>query len=150
MKKTLIALLMLAGVAHAADDTRKPLPLLPMMAAHQKQQMREHLVAVQDILLAANADDFAAVEKAAARIGYSPQMGQMCSHMGAAAPGFTDQALAFHHTADTIGEAAKRKDRPAVLAALGETLKTCNGCHATWRQEVVDEATWNRLTGAQH
>nr|MBP9088338.1 hypothetical protein [Kofleriaceae bacterium] len=33
-------------------DTRKPMPLLPMMANHQKQNMREHLEAVQGIMAA--------------------------------------------------------------------------------------------------
>ena len=93
-------------------------------------------------------DDMDGVTTAASRIGYSESMGQMCEHMGAAAPGFTERALDFHRTADTIGEAARRGDRPAVLTALDRTLQACVGCHATYRQEVVDEATWQRLTRA--
>ncbi|MFN7970926.1 MAG: cytochrome c [Acidobacteriota bacterium] len=129
-------------------DTRLPVPLLPMMASHQKQNMRDHLLAVQEITLALATDDFAAVERASGRIGYSEQMGQMCTHMGMGAPGFTEQALKFHHTADTIGEAARRRDRAAVMAALGATLQTCTSCHATFRQVVVDEPTWKRMTGS--
>jgi len=94
-------------------DTRIAVPLLPMMANHQKQNMRDHLVAVQEIVLAAASDDFDAVERAAGRMGYSEQMGQMCSHMGAGAPGFTEQALTFHHTADTIVTAARQLTAPA-------------------------------------
>jgi hypothetical protein len=127
-------------------DTRVPVPLLPMMANHQKQNMRDHLRAVQEIVLAAANDDFAAIEAAARRIGFSEQMGAMCTHMGAGAPGFTEQALAFHHTADTIGAAAHRHDRGAVMQALGTTLQACTGCHETFRQRVVDEATWSRFT----
>lgn len=127
-------------------DTRVAVPLLPMMANHQKQNMRDHLLAVQEIILAAASDDFAGVERAAGRMGYSEQMGQMCTHMGAGAPGFTEQALNFHHTADTITTAARQRDRAAVMRALGATLQTCTGCHAEFRQSVVDEATWNRLT----
>ncbi len=37
-------------------------------------------------------------------------MGAMCTHMGAGAPGFTEQALHFHHTADKIGDAARKHD----------------------------------------
>ena len=74
-------------------DSRRALPLPPMMANHQKQNMRDHLVAVQEIIAATVTADFAAVERAAGRIGYSEQMGQMCTHMGAAAPGFAEQAL---------------------------------------------------------
>jgi hypothetical protein len=127
-------------------DTRIAVPLLPMMANHQRQNMRDHLLAVQEIVVAAAAEDFAAVERAAGRIGYSEQMGQMCTHMGAGAPDFTVQALKFHHTADTITGAARQHDRVAVMQALGATLQTCTGCHATFRQSVVDAPTWSRLT----
>ena len=129
-------------------DSRTPVPLLPMMANHQKQNMRDHLVAVQEIVAALATDDFAAVEKAAGRIGYSEQMGAMCTHMGAGAEGFTPAALNFHHTADTIAVAARARDRAQVVTALGATLATCTSCHATYKQRVVDEATWTRLTGA--
>ncbi len=56
-------------------------------------------------------------------------------------------ALTFHRTADTIADAAQRGDRKAATAALAATLSTCVGCHAAYRQQVVDEATWQRLTG---
>ena len=132
----------------SATDGRQPLPLPATMAAHQKQNMREHLAAIQAIVSAVGRDDMDGVAKAAARLGYSEAMGQMCEHMGAAAPGFTPMALYFHHTADTIGDAARRGDRAGVLSALDRTLQTCVGCHATYRQEVVDEETWKRLTAA--
>src|SRR3990170_5823543 len=84
-----------ASAADALDrmDTRAPVPLLPMMANHQKQNMRDHLVAVQEIVAAIAQGDFAGIERAVGRIGYSEQVGQMCEHMGAGAPGFTEMAL---------------------------------------------------------
>lgn len=129
-----------------AMDSRAPVPLLPMMADHQKRNMRDHLLAVQEIVAALAADDFAAIERSAGRIGYSEQMGQMCEHMGAGAPSFTQQALAFHHTADTILDAARKQDPAGVLRALSSTLQTCTACHAAFRQRVVDEGTWQDLT----
>lgn len=145
-----------APAAAAADpvasleklDGRRAVPLLPMMANHQKQNMRDHLLAVQEIIAALASDDFAAIERAAGRIGYSEQMGQMCTHMGAGAPGFTEQALAFHHTADRIALAAKKKDKAQVLVELDATLQTCTACHAQWRQQLVDEAAWQRATAS--
>jgi cytochrome c556 len=137
-----------AMMPQSAGDTRKPVPLPAMMAEHQKQNMREHLAAVQAIVAAIGHDDMEGVAKATERIGYSEAMGQMCEHMGAAAPGFTAMALNFHHTADTIGDAARRGDRAGVLSALARTLQTCVDCHATYRQEVVDEETWKKLTAA--
>jgi hypothetical protein len=127
-------------------DTRVPVPLLPHMAQHQKENMREHLLAVRDIALAAARSDFAAVEQASGKLGLSPAMERMCSHMGRGAPGFTDQALAFHRSADEIAAAARKHSSPAVMKALGATLQLCTGCHATFRQKVVDEDTWRRLT----
>jgi hypothetical protein len=120
-------------------DTRVPVPLLPMMANHQKQNMRDHLVAVQEIVSALANEDFGAIERAAGRIGYSEQMGNMCTHMGAAAPGFTEQALNFHHTADRIADAARQLDRTRVLTELSSTLQTCTSCHAVWKQQIVAE-----------
>jgi hypothetical protein len=103
---------------------------------------------VQDIVLGVAAEDFPAVEKAAARIGTSPHMAQMCNHMGSGAPGFTEQAMAFHRTADAIAPAAARKDGKAVMAALGQTLQACTGCHETWKQSVVDDAAWTAASRA--
>ena len=118
-------------------DVRKPVPLLPVMAHHQKQSMREHLEAVQQIVAALAIDDFAGAEKAAKRIGFSESMGRMCEHLGAGAPGFTEHALAFHHTADGISLAAARRDKPGVLAALSATLSACTTCHASYKQQLV-------------
>jgi cytochrome c556 len=129
-------------------DERAPVPLLPMMANHQKAEMRDHLAAVQEIVAALATEDYPGIEQAAARIGSSEQTGQMCTHMGAAASDFTEQALAFHRTADGIAAAARDRDRTRVLAELGTTMRACTSCHATWKQQVVDEATWDRLTSS--
>ena len=130
----------------STSDARQPLPLLPHMAEHQRQNMRDHLAAIQEIIATFSNNDFAGVEHAASRIGYSEEMAQMCNHMGAGAPGFTDMAIHFHRTADTIGAAAKQRDAGATLKAVNATLQTCVSCHATYRQEIVDEATWEKIT----
>ena len=127
-------------------DTRVPIPLVPMMANHQKQEMRDHLAAVGEIVVALGSDDFAALERAASRIGFSEPMGQMCAQVGAGAKGFTEQALGFHHAADRIAAAARDRDRVRVLGELGATLQSCVACHAVWKQQAVDEPTWGRLT----
>lgn len=127
-------------------DLRAAVPLLPMMAHHQKQNMRDHLVAVQEIAAALARADFVGIEAAAARIGFSEQMGQMCTHMGAGAPGFAQQAIEFHQTADRVTAAARARDAGLVLAEFAATLQTCTSCHAVWKQQVVDEPTWQRLT----
>jgi len=126
-------------------DTRASLPLLPMMAQHQKQNMRDHLLAVQEIVAAVATNDFAGVAQAARRIGTSDSMQQMCTHMGAGARGFTEQALAFHQSADRITAAARDQARDRVLTELATTLQACTSCHATWKQKLVDESSWQHL-----
>jgi len=32
------------------------------------------------------------------------------------------------------------------LNAASATMQTCVGCHATYRQQIVDDATWNEVT----
>jgi cytochrome c556 len=107
------------------------------MAQHQKQNMRDHLEAVHDVVAAAALSDFQKVAVAAKRLGFSETTGRMCEHMGAAAPGFTEQALSFHHSADEIAVAAEKRDGAAVLAALSRTLSACTNCHATYKQQLV-------------
>jgi cytochrome c' len=111
-------------------------PLPPMMIAHQREQMRQHLESVQGIIAGLAAEDFDAVAAAADGIGPSPAMAAQCKHMGGGVAGFTEAALHFHETAGEIGAAAKRRDRAGVTAALGATLKECTACHATYRQVV--------------
>jgi hypothetical protein len=136
--------------ALAAMDTRRPVPLQPMMAWHQKQNMMEHLVAIQRITDGLAREDWDEVAAASALIESSPQMQQMCQHMGAGAEGFTELALDFHRRADAIGVAAREHDGPGVLNATSSTLQACTGCHATYRQEIVDAETWQTRTGSAH
>jgi hypothetical protein len=134
----------------AAIDQRKPVPLQPMMAWHQKQNMMEHLVAIQRITDGLARQDWPAIARASALIETSPQMQQMCQHMGAGAEGFSELALDFHRRADAIGEAARAEDGAAVLRATAHTLEACTACHAAFRQDVVDAATWQARTGQAH
>lgn len=128
-------------------DGRTPVPLLPMMAKHQKQNMRNHLVAIQKITAGIGAEDFEAIRKAAEPIGSSPEMKQMCRHMGAGAEGFTRRALEFHEKADGIIASAKSEDMAGVLDSLTATLQTCTSCHAEYKQKVVSPKTWQKKTG---
>lgn len=133
-----------------ALDPRTPVPLQPMMAWHQKQSMMEHLVAIQRITDGLAREDWDEVARASSLIETSADMQQMCRHMGAGAEGFTELALDFHRRADAIGVAARGHDGPAALRATSNTLQACTACHAAFRQEVVDGATWQLRSGSDH
>jgi cytochrome c556 len=123
-------------------DKRTPVPLIPHMANHQKQNMREHLESVQEIIAGLMKTDYKAVETAASKMGLTPEMQQMCQRMGAGAAGFSEKAIQFHKSADQIAAFARKKDQKGVLNSLNRTLTQCTSCHATYRQQVVDEATY--------
>jgi hypothetical protein len=129
-----------------ATDKRKPLPLLEFMAEHQKKNMREHLEAIRDIVGGFVKKDFKVIKEASLRLGSSPQMNMMCDHMGQGAPGFTPMALQMHRNADQIVAAADKKDFGAVVLATEKTLQSCTTCHANYKQQIVSEAEWNKLT----
>lgn len=95
-------------------DVRIPVPLLPKMALHQKQNMREHLESVQGVIDGLTRKDFRAIEASASKMGFTEEMGRMCERMGAGAPGFTEQALSFHKSADLIAAAARKLVSPWV------------------------------------
>jgi hypothetical protein len=132
----------------AALDGRTGVPLAPRMALHMRENMRDHLVVVQEVALALAEDDLDAVARAADRLGSSPVNAMMCSHMGAGAPGFAERGLGMHRSADGIAASAREGDRAATLRALGETLATCTGCHAEYRQEVLDPVAFEARTGS--
>lgn len=134
--------------ALAEMDPRTPVPLQPMMAWHQKQNMQEHLVAIQRITDGLAREDWAEVSAGAKLIASSPQMQMQCEHMGQGAEGFTAAALDFHARADGIVAAAEAQDATKILAATTNTLAACTGCHAKYRQDVVDAATWEARTGS--
>lgn len=131
----------------AAMDARAPIPLTPRMAEHQKQNMRDHLLAVSEIVAGLGTSDWPAVQRAAARLGSSPQSTRMCEHMAGGMEAFAQQGIAFHATADGVVEAATLRDRDATLRALGDTLSACTSCHAAYRQEVLSEEGYRAATG---
>lgn len=118
--------------AHAsAADTRRTLDVPDAMKEHQKQNMREHLRAVQQVTaLMAHEEWDQAAGVAHAQLGLTDEMRRMCSMFG---PEFMAMGLEFHESGDRLGEALKTKDRHKAQAALAETLEKCVVCHDTFK-----------------
>ncbi len=115
------------------DDKRTPLNLPPMMAQHQKANMREHLKAVNEVIHHLGAKDFAAASRTAhEKLGMTPQMKQMCDNMPNET--FRTMALDFHQSGDALAEALKTKDTDRSLKALDTMLAKCTACHEMFRQ----------------
>jgi len=120
------------GAHTAPHDTRRVLDVPDAMKEHQKQNMREHLRAVQQVtamMARGQWDEAAAV--AHGQLGLTEEMRRMCSMFG---PEFMAMGLAFHESGDRLGEALKTKDRVKAETAMAGMLEKCVACHDTFKQ----------------
>jgi antitoxin component HigA of HigAB toxin-antitoxin module len=146
MHKSLRAILLLVAglpalpVALAAeDDSRVAVDMPAMMQDHTRANMRDHLLAINEIqrLLAAGKYD-AAADVAEKRIGMSSLEAHGASHLAGFMPqGMQDIGTAMHKAASrfavTAQEAGVTRDLPRALGALSEVTTQCVACHAAYR-----------------
>jgi len=120
-------------VMKQADDTRTSLGLGPKQKQHQLANMRSHLKAVQSIIGLISAEQFDEASKVAhEQLGLTPEMKQMCNMF--TNEDFKSMGLAFHQSADDLGEVLKSKNLNHSLKALHTTMNYCISCHSTFRQ----------------
>jgi len=116
-----------------ADDSRISLGLAPKQKQRQLANMRSHLKAVQDIIGLISAEQFNEASKVAHRqLGLTPEMKRMCNMF--TNKDFKSLGLAFHQSADDLGEVLKSKNLNRSFQALHTTMNYCISCHATFRQ----------------
>jgi antitoxin component HigA of HigAB toxin-antitoxin module len=146
MLKSLRAILLLVAgllalpVALAAeDDSRVAVDMPAMMQDHTRANMRDHLLAINEIqrLLAAGKYD-AAADVAEKRIGMSSLEAHGASHLAGFMPqGMQDIGTAMHQAASrfavTAQETGVTRDLPRALGALSQITTQCVACHAAYR-----------------
>jgi len=117
----------------STTDKRTSLHLPEQMKAEQLANMRSHLEAVRNIvgLISENKFDEAS-GVAHNKLGLTPKMKKMCNMFDN--DNFRSMGLAFHKSADKLGDVLKTGDIKRSLAALHNTMNSCVQCHATFRQ----------------
>lgn len=128
-----------------SGDTRTPIPMTAQMSQHQLSNMRDHLEAIQEAVSALASKNFEKMKKASKRLASSPEMTQMCEHMGRGTPGYTEMGLALHKSGDELVKAADKNDYDLFVKNLGTTLQTCTSCHSAFKQEVVPDSIFQKL-----
>ncbi len=119
--------------AGEGGDARTSLGLPAPMRAMQKKMMREHLQAINDIVALIAAGNFDTASGIAhKKLGLTPEMKKMCDMF--ANDDFRRLGLAFHKSADELGEVLKTGDTKKSLNALHTVMNSCVQCHATFRQ----------------
>jgi hypothetical protein len=123
----------------APSDTRQMVKMPDMMVEHMLSNMRDHLLALEDIQAAISRSQWDIAAKIAEqRIG----MSSLEKHGGQQMAGFMPQGMqdagtAMHHAASKFAVAAKDADVTgdwkSAVAALAAITTNCNGCHAGYR-----------------
>ena len=115
------------------SDKRISLQLNPQQKQHQLANMRSHVQAVQEIIGMLSQGKFNHASTIAHnKLGLTPEMKKMCNMFDNA--NFRKVGLAFHQSADELGDVLKKGSLKQSLRALHNTMNYCVQCHATYRQ----------------
>ena len=129
-----ILLAALSGVS-MADDARQLVQLPEMMQQHMMSNMRDHLVAINEVLIyLASGDLEKSAEVAEYRLGMSSLESHGASHMAKFMPeGMRQAGTAMHTAASRFALKAQEGDILPAYNALSEVASACVACHSGYR-----------------
>ena len=133
-----IALILLGcsnNLAIANEDPRELVQLPEMMQQHMMSNMRDHLVAVNQILInMASGELEKAAEVAESRLGMSSLESHGASHMAKFMPeGMRQAGTSMHRSASRFSLKAQEGEVLAAYNALTEVTSACVACHSAYR-----------------
>lgn len=131
----LLPLVFTSSITSADDDTRQLVQLPEMMQQHMMSNMRDHLMALHEIMTALTAGELdRAADTAEHRLGMSSLESHGASHMAKLMPqGMRQLGTRMHKAAS--GFALKAQEGDALLAyhALSDITSACVSCHSAYR-----------------
>jgi cytochrome c556 len=140
MKKQAVAamflLLVSTGPVSIADDDARQLVQLPeVMRQHMMENMRDHLTAINEILVHMGADELdEAAETAEQRLGMSALELHGASHMARFMPeGMRQAGTSMHRAASRFALKAEEGDSLPAYKMLAEITSACVTCHSGYR-----------------
>ena len=139
MKKfTLILVVLFSNLSvnsAASGDTRVLVELPEMMQKHMLSNMRNHLAAINEILVYLASDDLdKAADTAAHRLGMSSLKSHGASHMANFMPeGMRQAGTTMHKAASRFALKAQEGDALVAYNALNEITSACVACHSGYK-----------------
>lgn len=132
---TSIFLLYASHISTADEDTRQFVKLPEMMQKHMMSNMRDHLMAINEILIfMANRELDKAAETAEYRIGMSSLESHGASHMAGFMPeGMRKAGTSMHRAASRFALKAQEGEILPAYKALSEITSACVACHSAYR-----------------
>ena len=119
----------------ASNDTRILVELPEMMQQHMLSNMRDHLAAINEILVYLNNDEMEkAAETAEYRLGMSSLKTHGASHMAKFMPeGMRQAGTSMHRAASRFALKVQEGDILPAYNALSEVTSACVACHSGFR-----------------
>jgi hypothetical protein len=125
----------LSGTSMASNDTRTLVELPQMMQQHMLSNMRDHLAAINDILLyLGNGELDKAADTAEYRLGMSSLESHGAGHMAGFMPeGMRQIGTSMHRAASRFALQAQEGDVLSAYRAVTEITSACVTCHSGYR-----------------
>ncbi|MGD8741802.1 MAG: hypothetical protein PVH46_00125 [Granulosicoccaceae bacterium] len=131
-----VILLMPVSTTSVADDDGRQLVELPeMMQQHMLANMRDHLAAVNEILISMSSGELdEAAEIAEYRLGMSSLESHGASHMSKFMPeGMRQAGTGMHKAASRFAVKVQEGELPESYRILSEVTSACVACHSGYR-----------------
>ena len=121
--------------ALASNDSRIAVTLPQMMQQHMLANMRDHLAAINEILIYLGEDELEkAAETAEYRLGMSSLESHGASHMAQFMPeGMRQAGTAMHKAASRFALKAQEGEVLSAYKALSDITSACVACHAGYK-----------------
>ena len=123
------------GTSVADDDTRQLVDMPDRMQQHMMSNMRDHLVAINEILMSMANDELdQAAELAEYRLGMSALEVHGASHRAKFMPeGMRHAGSSMHRAASRFALIAEQGEPLPAYAALSKITSACVACHSGYR-----------------
>ena len=132
---TLIILLISANSSVANNDSRQLVELPEMMQEHMMANMRDHLAAINEILIFLADDKLdEAADIAEFRLGMSSLNLHGASHLASRMPaGMQQMGTSMHRAASQFALKAQEGDALTAYNTLSKVTFACVACHSGYR-----------------
>ena len=130
-----ILLTSVSSLSIAENDSRQMVELPEMMQQHMMSNMRDHLAAINEILLHMSSGELdQAAEIAEQRLGMSSLGSHGASHMAKFMPkGMRNAGTSMHKAASRFSVIAQEGELLPAYKILSEVTSACVACHSGYR-----------------
>lgn len=131
----IFAMLLSTPVLYAEQDTRQLVEFPEIMRTHMLSNMRDHLVALNEILSYLTSDELEkAADVAEARLGFSSLDSHGASHIAKFMPeGMAAAGTAMHRAASQFARIAQEGEVLPAFQKLKDITAACTACHAGYK-----------------